>query len=92
MVLLMSCIDAGVCEENVVGTDDAAYDTPNAMELQLNPSYTALRDEEHTTNSNIINTGHDINASHDSSIAMAANSSYVAFAEVYVINSNINDD
>ena len=88
----MSCIDAGVCEENVVGTDDAAYDRPNAMELQLNPSYTALRDEEHTTDSNIINTGHNINASHDGSIAMAANSLYVVFAEVYVINSNINDD
>ena len=88
----MSCIDARAREENVVGTDDAAYDRPNTMELQLNPSYTALRDEEHTTNSNIINTGHDINASQDGFIAMAANSSYVAFAEVYVINSNSNDD
>ena len=88
----MSCIDAGARKENVVGTDDAAYDRPNAMELQLNPSYTALSDEEYTTDSNIINTGHDINASHDGFIAMAANSLYVAFAEVYVMNSNINDD
>ena len=91
MVLLMSCINAGVREENIVDTDcsDAACDRPNTMELQLNPSYAALR-VKHMTDCNIVNAGHDVNASHDNPIAMVANPSYAALAEVHVTDSNVN--
>ena len=89
----MSCINAGIREENVVDTDcnDAAYDRPNAMEMQLNPSYAALR-EKHTTDCNIVNASHDVIASHDNPIAMKVNPSYAPLAEVHVTDSNINDD